>query len=106
MVGDADRGSTVEVRQDGLLLVRLAETPTSGYRWTLEPLDEQVLVPEGSRFTAAAGAGPGAPGQRTFSFRAARPGTARVVLRLARPWEDEVPARDPYDVSVRVVAPA
>ncbi len=84
------------------ILVRLDETPTSGYRWAVDHLDKQVLAAEGSDFELPANASIGAAGQRTFTFRATARGTGRIALALMRRWERPAAAVDQFEISVRV----
>jgi inhibitor of cysteine peptidase len=68
------------------VVVRLAENPTTGYRWQvglsgngqLEQLDDSF---------AAAGSGIGAAGQRTLRFVARRTGTVQLHAVSRRAWE-------------------
>ncbi len=74
-------GETVEVR--------LAENPTTGFRWEPVDLDQATLTSDS--FLTATAAGVGATGTRVFVIRPApRTRVLRFVLRRA--WE-EVPPR-------------
>ncbi len=96
------RGSTVDAESGETILVRLDETPTTGYRWALEHVDEQVLEAEGSEFQLPPNAAIGAAGQRTFVFKARSRGTGRISLRLWREWEGMSSVTDRFEVSVRI----
>jgi len=87
---------------DETILVRLDETPTTGYRWALEHIDDQVLDAEGSEFQLPANAAIGAAGQRTFVFKARNRGTGRIALKLWREWEGPGSVIDRFEVSVRI----
>lgn len=84
------------------ILVRLDETPTSGYRWAVDHVDEKVLAPEGSEFELPTDAAIGAGGRRTFVFKAISRGTGQIALTLRREWEGPGSAIDHFEVSVGV----
>jgi inhibitor of cysteine peptidase len=102
VVGAADRGSSVEVGRGDVVVVRLRETPTSGFRWAIGRLDVDVLALEGSEFAVAEGAAVGGGGERAFSFRAVDRGSGRIELKLWREWEGDASIADRFDLTVRV----
>ena len=68
--------------------VRLAETPTTGYRWQAE-IDGPVLL-VADRYEGVA-APVGAGGTRVLTFATTAAGTAEVRLALRRAWGDPTP---------------
>jgi inhibitor of cysteine peptidase len=101
----SDVGKTFAVRRGDLIVIRLAENPTTGYRWEVDMADDRVIALQGSDYAEANGAGIGGGGTRTFTFKAQAPGTVQVALRLRREWEPEDSAIDRFDVTIRVQAP-
>ncbi|PYP85554.1 MAG: peptidase inhibitor I42 [Candidatus Angelobacter sp. Gp1-AA117] len=95
-----DSGKTLHVPAGDEIQVQLEETPTTGYRWQVAGIDDGVLSPQGSSFSP--GTAIGAAGMRTFVFRAERPGTATLNLRLQRPWEDEKSSLKNFQVTIIV----
>jgi Zn-dependent peptidase ImmA (M78 family)/predicted secreted protein len=87
----------LELRTEDELHVRLAEIPSSGYRWNLEAevgglevLEDELErgdVPPGVRF--------GSRVTRHLRFRALEPGAGTLRLSLIRDWEGS--DRDPVD---------
>ncbi|MFC7546743.1 protease inhibitor I42 family protein [Plantactinospora sp. GCM10030261] len=69
------------------VVLALPETPTSGYRWSLDAYDPQVLSLAGDDFQPAAGGAMGGGGVRTFRFVARGAGATRIRLARRRPWE-------------------
>jgi predicted secreted protein len=61
-----------------------------------------VLALQGSDYTAPTGSNVGAGGQRMFTFKAARAGSATVHLRLRRAWEGDQSARGAFTANFRV----
>jgi inhibitor of cysteine peptidase len=87
--------------------VSLSETPSTGYRWRLNPGESRNLRIVGvadSGFSRPTARRPavGGPGVRRFQIVARRPGSAVVVFDYARPWEQTAPARR-HTVTVEAV---
>lgn len=89
----ADLGETI--------YVRVVENPTTGYRWSVESLDTDLLRLEGSEFETS-GSGIGAAGKRTFVFTAASRGRGQIVLRLWREWQGTGTVIDTRELTVTV----
>jgi predicted secreted protein len=83
-------GTTVTVSVGDEIVVRVPETPTTGYAWTVNAVDPELRLVE-STFVAPGGNGsepaPGAGGLRVIRLRAASAGEAGAELALKRPWE-------------------
>ena len=97
-----DEGKTFEVRRGDIFSVRLAENPSTGYRWKVDAIDEQIVKLQGTDFSIAPETGIGGGGMRFVTFKTQSPGTVRVQLKLAREWEPEDAAIDRFEVSIRV----
>jgi inhibitor of cysteine peptidase len=98
----ADDGRVRAAKPGDTLVVHLDESPTSGYRWSVERLDDRVLTPAGDDFAPAGGAAPGGGdagpaggvrlgggGTRVLRFTVAGPGRGELVLRRWRSWEGD-----------------
>ena len=83
-----DDGRVVSVRVGADVTIRLPENPTTGYRWAIAYLSDQLAVVE-SRFDPPAVATPGAGGVRVIHLRAQAAGEARVALLYSRLWQPE-----------------
>jgi len=100
----ADNGRTVEVRAGQVLALRLAANPSTGYVWSVEPLDDTILHQvEAPVFMSESGL-PGAPGTITLHLAPVRPGSTHLSLAYQRPWEDAPPLRT-FAVDVRATGP-
>jgi inhibitor of cysteine peptidase len=86
-LGSEARGQTVRVHLGDVIAIRVAETPTTGYRWVLADPPPSILVLE-NRYEPPSPATPGAPGVRLLRLRAQRPGMAVVRLTKRRPWAE------------------
>ena len=84
-----ESGTTVRLSVGDEIVVRVPETPTTGYAWTIT-VDPALRLVESS-FVPPAGNGavpaPGAGGERVIRLRAAAAGEAGAELALKRPWE-------------------
>jgi inhibitor of cysteine peptidase len=97
-----DDGRTVDLGAGDSVVLRLAENPTTGYQWALEPGSDDVLALQGSDYIGPTSPNPGAGGQRVFTFKAARGGSATVHLRLRRAWEGDQSVRGAFTATFRV----
>lgn len=55
----ADKGKSFEARQNDVIILRLPENPTTGYRWALEEMDEEILKLKDSDFALSPDSGIG-----------------------------------------------
>ncbi len=78
----AHSGQTVAARPGDVVIIRLAENPTTGYRWEIA----SGPAPSGDEFSGSSGA-PGAAGERVLRFAVPPAGTMRVSAELRRAWE-------------------
>lgn len=98
-IDKTQNGQEQEVPVGETFEVRLAENPTTGYRWFLNDTGQLALSVEDDSFepsTAAVGGG----GTRLWRFRAAHAGVARLVLDHKREWEPR--AADTFRLTVHV----
>jgi inhibitor of cysteine peptidase len=85
---ETDNDRTVDLRVGETFRVRLPENATTGYRWTIDRLDDEVVEAVGSEPDYAAGA-VGSGGAVTFTFRAKKPGTGDIALKHWRHFEGD-----------------
>jgi inhibitor of cysteine peptidase len=69
--------------------VRLAATPTTGFKWQLGDVPQGVELLD-TRFDQGVGAAPGDSGQQVFRFRVAQAGNFVLPFELKQPWSTEV----------------
>ncbi len=101
---ETDPGSPLVIMHNEDFSIRLAANPTTGFTWSLDSTRstgtirflESTMETPGPR---AVGAG----GFEVWTFRALKPGRARLLFRYARSWEKDVaPARTlEFDVQVQ-----
>lgn len=98
ILNENDSGRTVKMEVGEVIIVRLKENPTTGYRWMVEAANglEQI----GDHFIA--GGAVGAAGVREFQFRPTKVGPYELRIRNWREWEGESSVSDHFDVKVIV----
>ncbi|HET7017986.1 MAG TPA: protease inhibitor I42 family protein [Streptosporangiaceae bacterium] len=101
VVTRADDGGTFRRAPGELVVVRLTEIPTSGYRWQVNAGDGLDLV--SSEYVHSATAEVGGGGTRIVTLRALRPSTAQVELVLKQPWESDDSAADRVLITLEVI---
>jgi inhibitor of cysteine peptidase len=82
------------------VVIRLPESPSSGYRWQLDTYDSAVLTPAGDTFEPAADAMTGGGGTREFRFVVASSGHSDVALSLRRAWETDAAAAQRFQTAI------
>ena len=101
-VTSSNNGKSLDVRVGDEILVSLAENPTTGYRWELEPADGRVLGSEGDTYEMAADPAIGSGGTHQFRFAARAPGRTTIALKLRRAWASDEPPVQTFSVEVNV----
>jgi len=95
---EQDSGRTVQVKQGETLSLRLAENPTTGYRWSVVSSGGLELVSDQNE----AGIGIGAGGMRVIQWVGRRAGTYELQLKHWREWEGEASVIGRFQASVVV----
>ena len=99
---EADAGSTRQVKRGETVELRLKESPSTGYRWTIdvEPPDAATIAASSQE---PGGLGLGANGVHVFKIAAKGSGTVTLNAKLWRSWEGEGSAveRKSFTLEVR-----
>jgi inhibitor of cysteine peptidase len=85
---EADNDRTVDVRVGDVIRITLPENATTGYRWTIDRHDEDIIEALGSEPRYPDNA-VGAGGEIAFNFKARKAGTGEIALRHWRHWEGD-----------------
>jgi inhibitor of cysteine peptidase len=83
--GDAASPVTVQVGEE--FFIALQSNPSTGYSWTQQTGNGEVLAYEGNVSQKPSQAMPGAPGQQIFIYHANRSGTSTITFQYSRPFE-------------------
>lgn len=100
VLDSANVGQTCSAAPGDVVVVRLGETPTSGYRWEVESVDSAVLEPVGDDYTPPSDSTLGGDGVHAFSFRVVAPGDGALKLVLRRSWETDRSGTESFEVSI------
>ncbi len=98
----ADNGKTVPVRSGDELVLRLAENPSTGYRWVLEGDVGAVLEVVEASSVPTAEVGIGGGGQRVWTLKAKNDGSVGLLLTLRRAWEGDRSIIKSFEVRIQV----
>jgi predicted secreted protein len=93
-------GEAVDASSGDRIVVRIPENATTGYRWVVGELPGCVEL-AGDELVPPQRTQPGAGGERVVTLVATHPGSARIVLELAQPWEGKAADRFELLVTVR-----
>jgi inhibitor of cysteine peptidase len=96
-----ENAADVTVATGDQLVIRVPETTSAGYQWSVEELTGPLELVS-SDLTTSGEPAPGAAAERVMKVRATGRGEGRVVLELRRPWERAAPAEEQFRVDVTV----
>jgi inhibitor of cysteine peptidase len=98
----SDPAVPIRVSMGDQPVLRLASNPSTGFSWSLgASLDESIVRLEGSRYVADRRVMPGSGGTELWTFRTVGRGSTAIVMRYARPWEDEGATVSEFQLEVR-----
>lgn len=86
----ADDSSAITAHKGDTIEVQLDETPTTGYAWEIDSLDNNILELQSSDYKLYEEAGIGGGGRRTMLFLVKNTGTGNVRLKNAQRWSGDV----------------
>jgi len=98
----ANANQTIEVNVGDTLVVELEGNPTTGFTWEAAELDQAVLEQVGEPEFNAESDLLGAPGVISLRFKAIGPGPTLLKLVYHRPWEQDVPPEETFEVTIAV----
>ncbi|AKB85947.1 protease inhibitor I42 family protein [Methanococcoides methylutens] len=97
-------GSVVSIEQNGLILIKLEENPTTGYSWNLTVPDGLTLVGDEFVTDQADEEIVGAGVIHEWELQADAEGTYEISAIYKRPWEDVTGDEDAFVMTVNVLA--
>jgi inhibitor of cysteine peptidase len=101
LIGQSQAGQTINLPLGEVLELRLAENPTTGFRWTFTSDGRPACSVVAQSFRPDSTA-PGAPGEHRWEIRGVHPGICNLDLSYRRGFEQTPPART-FTLHVRVI---
>jgi inhibitor of cysteine peptidase len=101
-ITQADRGKTFTVCSGDVIVINLAENPTTGYQWAIDKIDSNAIELQNSEFSLPKNAGVGAGGEQIFTFGTKATGVARLQLKEWRSWEGDRSIVQRFDVTLQI----
>jgi inhibitor of cysteine peptidase len=98
----ADNGTAVTIRPGEHVVIRLAEHPTTGFRWAVDQGDEAIVALRENTYSPAAGARVGGDGQHVWTFEAQHTGTVQLRFKLWRAWEGDKSVQERFEITIHV----
>lgn len=95
-----DSGSDIQVAPGDTVTVRLDQTASTGYRWSLDGDGASILSLEEDRTRSSPEIG--SKGSVDWIFRAEKPGTTELHLKLWREWEGDKSVIERFETTVNV----
>jgi inhibitor of cysteine peptidase len=97
-----DQGSVVTAKVGERLIIRLPESPSTGYRWALDKSNEGILTLEETAYERSPTSGTGGGGQRTLTFLMQAVGTVLLQLKHWRAWEGDASITERFTLTLHV----
>jgi predicted secreted protein len=101
IVTRADNGKELEIDVGERLVVRLEESPTTGFAWSPSGVNEKLGLLT-SEYSPASPGSIGGGGLRTLTFTARQVGAVSLRLKLWREWEGDSSVVDVFAVKAMV----
>lgn len=96
----AQNNAGISVHSGDTIEVKLEETPTAGYNWELDVIENNIAALLASNYQVNAGAAIGGSGVRTITFVAKAPGAGTIRLKNMQRWSGDVDKV--FELGVRV----
>lgn len=101
-LGEADNGTTVEVKTGQVIEISLPGNITTGYNWVADAEPLSILTQEGEPEFEADSDLIGAGGMITLKFKAKSAGQETLRLEYRQPWDKEMTPEGEFEVIVVV----
>ena len=100
VIDQNNSGQTIDLPIGQVMELRLAENPTTGYRWTVVADGAPACVVVGDRCERPAGP-PGQGGEHTWQIQGALVGECRIAMQYGRSFQPNSAAQS-FALHVRV----
>jgi inhibitor of cysteine peptidase len=94
---EADHDRTVDIAAGDTVRISLPENATTGYRWAIDRVDDEIIEAVGSE-PHYAGNAVGSGGEVTFIFKGRKSGSGEIVLKYWRHFEGDASVQKRFRV--------
>lgn len=95
-------GCTISIEKGEEFELQLKENPTTGYIWTVDTLDKNMLSISQIDYKAENTQLLGSGGVRTIRIKTLNPGQTKLKLVMVRPWEKGVAPAKTFELTLNV----
>jgi len=99
---EADDGRLIELKIGGKLEIILPGNPTTGFQWEVSEINSAILEPIGEPKFEPSSNAVGSGGNVTLRFEAVGTGQTELKLIHHRPFEENVPPIQTFEVTITV----
>lgn len=99
---DENSGQTIEMNVGDIFTVELEGNPSTGYTWEVAEMDTALLKQVGETEFETDNDLVGASGVLILRFEAIDTGETALNLVYHRPWEEDIPPEETFEVSLVV----
>ncbi len=100
---ETDNNRTMDIRRNETVRISLPENATTGYRWTVESYDPDLLseLPSEAYYPSSTGVGSG--GKVVFIFKGKKSGSGDIMLKQWRSWEGDSSVITRFHIQLNVL---
>ncbi len=98
----SDSGKSLALRVGGTFTLSLEENPTTGFQWAVDSIGGDLVQLESSEYIPSTGSGVGRGGQKILTFKAQRPGSGLLQVKLWREWEGDSSIVQKFTLNLQV----
>jgi predicted secreted protein len=99
-LSQADIGKTIRINIGDVIVINLAENPTTGFQWEMDEIDNSVVVLENEIFSELGDGGLGSGGTKSFVIKALTSGNQHIQLKYWKAWEGESSVDKRFDITL------
>lgn len=86
----ADSSTNIAVHKGDTIEIKLEETPTAGYSWTVDNVDSNIFELQSSDYKLYKEGAIGGSGMRTMIFLVNGQGNGKIKLKNSQRWSGDV----------------
>jgi inhibitor of cysteine peptidase len=99
-ISSSQNGQVVSIKVGDTVELRLPENSSTGYRWTVDAIDDARVIVDDTGFHG--GAAPGSSGDAYWRLRATGSGAAAIALKRWRPFEGDRSIVERFAITLQI----